>query len=81
MLIVKENITHQDIGGKEFVMEFEIKHEDILFEGTFGGNWACRNFMNRRSDFNVDFPYKTYYGKVGNLGYVVSEDELIQKEE
>ena len=32
--------------------------------------------MKRRNDFNCNFPYKTYYGKVNGLGYIVAEDEL-----
>lgn len=74
---VKGNITHQGIGGKEIRLEFEIKRKaEVLEKACFEGNYACKNFMNRRKDFKYDFPYKIYYGKVGNLGYVVSEDEL-----
>lgn len=52
------------------------EHREKLEKACFEGNYACKNFMNRRKDFKYDFPYKIYYGKVGNLGYVVSEDEL-----
>ena len=27
-------------------------------------------------NFNKDFKYKLYYGKVNNLGYIVAEDEF-----
>ena len=39
-------------------------------------NFATLNFILRRPDFDINFPYKLYYGKVGNLGYVVAEDEF-----
>lgn len=79
---VKPEITHQNIGGKEFIMEEEVDIDDVIFKGCFGGNWACRNFLDRRTDaVGVTRP-RVYYGKVGILGYIVAEDELdIVKEE
>lgn len=74
--IIKKEISHQNIGGKEFVIEKEVNIDDVIFEGCFGGNWACRNFLNRRTDaVGVTRP-KVYYGKVGGLGYIVGEDEF-----
>ena len=74
---VSKKVTHQDIGGKEIRLEFEIKdHAEVLEKACFERNPACINFMNRRPDFKHKFPYKIYYGKVGALGYVVAEDEL-----
>lgn len=72
---VKDHVEHQGIGGKEIRIEFELTKFEVL-ERAVEGNWACFNFMKRRSDFKIDFPYKLYYGKVGGLGYVVAEDEL-----
>lgn len=74
--IIKKEITHQNIGGQEFNIEMEVSSDDVAFKGILQGNWACRNFIDRRPDFDCTFPYKLYYGKVGNLGYIVSEDEL-----
>ena len=74
---VSKEVKHQGIGGEEIRLEFEIKpKEQVLEKACFEGNMACRNFIKRRKDFKHDFPYKVYYGKVGGLGYVVSEDEL-----
>jgi len=73
---IKETVTHQNIGGKEFIIEMEIDKDDVAFKGLLGGNFACRNFIERRPDFDCTFPHKLYYGKVGNLGYIISEDEL-----
>lgn len=74
---VKEEITHQGIGGKDFIIEEEWDIDDVLMKGICYGNPACRNFIDRRGDepLGVTRP-RTFYGKVGNLGYVVAEDEL-----
>lgn len=72
---VKDHIEHQGIGGKEIRIEFPLSNDEVL-DIANEGNWACCNFIERRPDFNCDFPYKLYYGKVDGLGYVVSEDEL-----
>lgn len=78
---VSEEVTHQDIGGKEFVMEEEWDIDDVIFKGCFSGNWACRNFLDRRDEaLGVTRP-RVFYGKVGGLGYIVAEDELIEVEE
>lgn len=74
---IKEDITHQGIGGKEFIIEEEWDIDDVILKGLFYGNPACRNFLDRRGDepLGVTRP-RTFYGKVGILGYVVAEDEL-----
>lgn len=74
--IIKKEVTHQDIGGKEFIIEKEVDIDDVIFKGCFEGNWACRNFLDRRTDsVGVTRP-RVYYGKVGMLGYIVAEDEF-----
>ena len=78
---VKKTVTHQGIGGKEIRLEFELDADTVFDKAVNEGNWACSNVMNRRSDFNYEFPLKLYYGKVGGLGYVVAEDEFEQEEE
>ena len=78
--IIEDSVTHQGIGGKEFLVEMEVPVADVIFK-AYGGNWACYNYLERRPDVNMDFPHKIYYGKVGILGYVVSEDEFKQKQE
>lgn len=72
---IKQNVKHQDIGGKEFRPEFKLTNKQV-FDEAISGNWACYNFMKRRADFNYYFDKQLYYGKVGALGYVIAEDEL-----
>lgn len=78
--IVDKKVTHQGIGGRPIVIEFAISADDV-FDKAMSGNIACWNFTDRRSDFNYKFPHRLFYGKVGGLGYVVSEDELIPMED
>lgn len=76
---IKESVTHQGIGGCEFVVDeyiTSILTNDEVFDQAMCGNIACLNFINRRPDFNCEFPHKLYYGKVSCLGYVVAEDEF-----
>lgn len=77
--IVKKEVTHQNIGGKEIIIDEKIS-EDLtplkVFTEAKNGNIACFNFILRRDDFNPNFPHKIFYGKVGGLGYIVSNDEL-----
>jgi hypothetical protein len=76
---IKNEVTHQGIGGCEIVIDEYITNtltNDEVFDQAMCGNWACHNFMERRPDFNCEFPHKLYYGHVGNLGYVVAEDEF-----
>ena len=87
MLRVKKSVTHQGIGGCQFIKEFEITPDEID-EKAMQGNMACLNFALRRDDFLPEFNKKCYYGKVRKskkddilLGYVVCEDELEDKAE
>lgn len=76
---IKTKVTHQEIGGKDFVIDWDVSRKltpTSVLNRAKNGNWACYNFINRRPDFDEKFPYKLYYGKVGMLGYIVSEDEL-----
>lgn len=77
--IIKKSVTHQDIGGKVFKIDKEISatlNAEEVFYLALEGNWACKNFIDRRSDFDKNFNKRLYYGKVGNLGYIVAEDEF-----
>lgn len=73
---IKKSVTYRDLGGSEFRIEFEVPNDDLIFKACFEGNMACRNYLKRRPDVKYDFPYKFYYGKIGALGYIFSEDEL-----
>ena len=73
---MKKEVTHQNIGGKEFIPERELNIDDVIWKGCFEGNWACRNFLDRKDEaLGVTRP-RVYYGKVDNIGYIVCEDEL-----
>lgn len=77
--IIKKDVTHQGIGGKEFIVDEYVTNTLTnieVFKNGMSGNPACLNFITRRPDFKYDFPHKLYYGKVGGLGYVVAEDEF-----
>lgn len=77
--IVKESVKHQDIGGKEFIKEFELTFDDVLDTDLRKMNIAMYNFVLRRMDLDeCDGKLRIYYGHVGNLGYYVAEDELIE---
>lgn len=81
--IIKNEIKHQNIGGKEFIVDENItetlSNEEVCKQAIMG-NIACINFINRRSDFTDiltnHFEHKLYYGKVDGLGYIVAEDEF-----
>ena len=75
---VSKEVHHQDIGGKRIILEFGLSVGEVVQLSIIEGNWACKNFMDRRSDFNYDFDKKLYYGKVGGLGYIIAEDELVE---
>ena len=81
--IIKNDVTHQDIGGRDFVVDEEItstlSNSEVFKKAMIEGNIACMNFVLRRPDFKYDFPHKLYYGKVGGLGYIVSEDEFVEE--
>lgn len=72
---IKNYVKHQNIGGKEIIIERELTPDEVD-NLALKGNWACFNFCIRREDFLPEFNKKLYYGHVGNLGYVVCEDEL-----
>lgn len=76
---IKKNIKHQNIGGKKFEVDERItqtlNNEEVI-KRAYSGNYACFNFIERRRDFDVAFPYKLYYGHVKNLGYIIAEDEI-----
>lgn len=72
---IKEYVTHQGIGGQEIRIEMELTPDEVD-ERAMNGNIACFNFCMRRHDFLPEFNKRLYYGHVGNLGYVVCEDEL-----
>lgn len=77
--IIKDSILHQGIGGKEFIIDRNITETltpDEVFNQAYTGNLACFNFIKRRHDFDRNFEYKLYYGKVNGLGYIVAEDEF-----
>ena len=78
--IIKNKVKHQNIGGKEFIVDENITETlspEEVYRQAYSGNIACINFINRRSDFdNRHFEHKLYYGKVDGLGYVVAEDEF-----
>ena len=71
---IKQAIDHQGIGGKEFIVEGEVPFSDIVEGAVFRGNWACKNYLDRRENA-VKVP-RHYYGKVGGLGYLVGCDEF-----
>lgn len=76
---IKPHVLHQNIGGKDFIVDLPVTNtltNDEVFNLGITGNPACYNFLRRRPDFNRDFKYKLYYGKVDGLGYIVAEDEL-----
>ena len=74
---IKDYVEHQNIGGKNIIIEKELTPDEVDHD-AFNGNIACLNFCLRREDFLPEFDKKLYYGHVGNLGYVVCEDELEQ---
>lgn len=88
--LIKKSVTHPDvcgdkiiIGGKEFVIdEHDKRITDSLtnWEVLKRENYATSNFIERRPDFNIDFPHKLYYGHIfygdTNLGFIVAEDEF-----
>lgn len=76
--IIKENVEHQNIGGKEIIIERELTIDDILDTNFNEMPIAMYNFIMRRNDL-LEEKYgkrKVYYGHVGILGYFVADDEL-----
>lgn len=79
---LKDSFEYRQLGGYTIYLEYELDADTVFDKAVNQGNWACYNFMERRNDFNYEFPYKLYYGKVIHgedkiaLGYIVAEDEL-----
>ena len=80
--IISKYVKHQNIGGKEIIIEKELTGKDIIDTDFSHMSIAMSNFIARRSDI---FLYesdekiekmKVYYGHVGNLGYFVFADEV-----
>ena len=72
---IKDTVKYRDIGGKTIVIDREVPVRDLT-KYKENGNWAVLNFLDRRPDINWGYDKKIFYGHVGNLGYVVAEDEL-----
>lgn len=72
---IKKNVQHQGIGGKNIFLERKLTPDEVDCKAV-EGNIACFNFCLRRDDFSPEFNKELFYGHVGNLGYVVCEDEL-----
>lgn len=74
---IKKSVKYRNIGGKSISIERTLTKQDIIKQTT-NGNWACYNFIDRRSDFPVLTSNTIfYYGHCEDgLGYIVCEDEL-----
>lgn len=77
---IKKSVKYRNLGGKSISIEKALTKKDIINE-TNNGNWACYNFVDRRSDFPDLFSTtKFYYGHAPDgLGYIICEDELEEK--
>lgn len=75
--IINKNVEHQNIGGREIVIEKEMKLGDVLDTNFNEMPIAMANFIFRRTDlFDADDNMRVYYGHVGSLGYFVADDEI-----
>lgn len=72
---IKDSLKYRDLGGKTIRIEREIPVRSLM-DLASQGNWAVYNFIDRRPDITWAYPLKIYYGHVGDLGYVIAEDEL-----
>lgn len=85
-VILVDNISHQNIGGKEIMLEKETTLDYLLDENLSDMTIAERNFINRRMDLFINNSdeecenIKIYYGHVGILGYWICEDEIKEGE-
>ena len=78
-IIIKRDIDYKNIGGQNFVIDSDASKKltpESIYNRAMGGNMICQAFLSRRKDFDIDFPYNLYYGKVGILGYIIAEDEF-----
>ena len=74
---VKDNITHQGIGGKTIVISREGTLSYILDLNMSDYTIAVFNFVRRYNIMDIkDENKKLYYGHVNGLGYFVAEDEI-----
>jgi hypothetical protein len=76
-----KNISHQNIGGKEILIERETTLDYFLDKDFDKMVIAEMNFLTRRTDLltlsdETLNKIKAYYGHVGMLGYWVCEDEI-----
>ena len=77
-----DNLSHQNIGGKEMQLEKETTLDYLLDKNLSEMTIAERNFINRRMDLFIEHSdeecknIKIYYGHVGHLGYWICEDEI-----
>lgn len=53
IMLVDESIKHQDIGGKQIVLEFSLPKEEV-FSLAAEGNWANVNFLKRHINEDMD---------------------------
>lgn len=80
---IRKSVTHQNIGGQTIVIDENVTRNlnpKTIINRAESGNIACLHFIARRPDFDENFPYKLYYGKVGILGYIVAEDEIFDED-
>lgn len=81
-VILVDNISHQNIGGKEMRLEKETTLDYLLDKPLKEYTIADQNFIQRRRGLFFDLSdeecskIKIYYGHVGNLGYWICEDEI-----
>lgn len=75
-VILIDNISHQNIGGKTLRVEKEGTMAYII--NTFSKDFtiAMYNFILRRDDIFADENMQIYYGHIDNLGYFIAEDEI-----
>lgn len=82
--IIKKGIEHQNIGGKEFIIDEKVSltldPDEVIYQ-ALTGNYACKNFIDRRKDFKKNFKHKLYYGKVNGLGYIMADDEFEEEDD
>ena len=80
--IIANGVKHQNIGGKEILLEKETRLDYFLDKNLSDMNIAEINFIKRRMDLFTEYSdeecskIEVYYGHVGNLGYWVCEDEI-----
>lgn len=80
--VLKDGISHQNIGGKIILLERETTLDYFLDKDFKNMTIAEMNFIKRRMDLFLNFSdeecskIKCYYGHVENLGYWVCEDEI-----